>query len=150
MFLTQFEVNTKRRASRHVLGSPQRLHAAVLASFPASKIDDGRILWRLDHGDYHRRELWISSPHQPDLSALVEDCGWPTAERWRSADLQPLLTRLAVGQCWRFRLTANPTKSLHAPGVRGKPVPLTEAAFIPWLRAKGEANGFLLRGDESE
>lgn len=81
MYLTQFEINTNRRASRHLLASPQRVHAAVLSCFPATVPGEGRVLWRLDHGSHDRRELWISSLSKPDLSALVEDCGWPTPIR---------------------------------------------------------------------
>lgn len=148
MFLTNFEFNTQRRQSRHVLVSAHRIHASVLASFPEAASARGRILWRLDHGDHGRRELWISSPTPPDLSALVETCGWPKAETWRSASLDPLLASLQAGQKWRFRLTANPVKVLPSAGTRGKPVPLTVSGHIPWLIQRAEKLGFEV-GDET-
>lgn len=142
MYLTQFEINTKRRASRSLLASAHRLHAAVLASFP-SQSEPGRVLWRLDHGDHGRRELWISSAVPPDLSALVEDCGWPATARWRTADASGLMGSLEAGQTWRFRLTANPVVSkASAHGGRGTVVPLTLAGCLPWLAARAAAAGF--------
>lgn len=33
MHLTRFRINTARQGSRHLLASPQRLHAAVMSSF---------------------------------------------------------------------------------------------------------------------
>ena len=142
MYLTQFEINTKRRGSRHLLASPQRVHAAVLSCFPANALDEGRVLWRLDHGSHDRRELWISSPSKPDLSALVEDCGWPTAEGWRTESADGLFARLAVGQRWRFRLSGNPVTSLPADGRRGKVIPLTQGGYLDWLAVKGDTSGF--------
>lgn len=142
MYLTQFEFNTQRRESRRVLASAERIHAAVLASFPSSSVAQGRILWRLDHGDHGRRELWISSPEPPDLSALVESCGWPSVATWRSAAMDDLLARLDEGQRWRFRLTANPVKVGPANGTRGKPVPLTVSGHLPWLVERSQGLGF--------
>ncbi|MFV0453172.1 MAG: type I-E CRISPR-associated protein Cas6/Cse3/CasE [Propioniciclava sp.] len=141
MYLTQFEINTKRRQSRALLASAHRLHAAVLASFPG-EADTGRVLWRLDQGDHGRRELWISSVTPPDLSALVEGCGWPASATWRTADTSGLLGRLAAGQRWRFRLTANPVVSKAASGGRGRVVPLTLSGCLPWLEFRAPKAGF--------
>ncbi|MGD7733502.1 type I-E CRISPR-associated protein Cas6/Cse3/CasE [Propionibacteriaceae bacterium G57] len=124
-----------------MLASAQRLHAAVLASFPASSTE-GRVLWRLDHGDHGRRELLISSATKPDLSALVEECGWPSVETWATGSLDELLSGLREGQIWRFRLTANPVKIGPADGTRGKPIPLTLSGHIPWLINRSAAAGF--------
>ncbi len=148
MFLTQFEFNVQRRESRRVLASAERIHASVLSSFPATSAEAGRILWRLDHGDHGRRELWISSPEAPDLSALVESCGWPSAQTWRTADMEALLSGLAPGQRWRFRLTANPVKVGPANGGRGKPVPLTIPGHVPWLFERAQGCGFSLGTSE--
>ncbi|MFV0405664.1 MAG: type I-E CRISPR-associated protein Cas6/Cse3/CasE [Propioniciclava sp.] len=147
MYLTQFEINTKRRQSRALLASAHRVHAAVLASFP-SQADPGRVLWRLDQGDHGRRELWISSATPPDLSALVEDCGWPASATWRTADVSSLFGRLGAGQRWRFRLTANPVVSRASNGGRGKVVPLTMSGCLPWLESRMPKAGF--RAEEGE
>lgn len=109
MFFTRFQINPARREARRLLGSPQRLHAAVAAAFPdPSATPDGRVLWRLDAFDRALVHLYIVSPARPDLSHLVEQAGWPTTSGWDSADYDGFLSRLAGGQAWRFRLTANP------------------------------------------
>lgn len=144
MYLTQFEFNVQRRESRRVLASAERIHASVLHSFPAGTAEQGRILWRLDRGDHGRCELWISSPQPPDLTALVESCGWPATSSWRTASLDVLAERLAPGQRWRFRLAANPVAVLPANGTRGKVVPLTRSGHVPWLAERAERLGFSL------
>lgn len=143
MYLTQFEFNSRRRESRSLLASAHRLHAAVLNCFP-STADPRRVLWRLDHGDHGRRELLISSACPPDLSALVEDCGWPASETWRTADMTKLVSSLAADQRWRFRLTANPSVSKASGGGRGKVVPLTMSGCLPWLEARASKSGFVV------
>jgi len=112
MFLTRFYLNKQRRDARRFLGSPQVMHAGVLASFlPDNEAGaEGRVLWRLDNAAA-RPTLYIVSPGRPDLTHLVEQVGWPTAATWETRDYQPVLDGLAAGQRWGFRLTANPTKS---------------------------------------
>ena len=114
MYLTRFAVTPARRGSRTLLASPQAMHAAVLAGFPpdvTGASDEGRVLWRLDRGEHHRADLFIASPTEPDLTHLVEQAGWPTTSAWQTRDYRPLLQRLAPGQQWAFRLTANPVRS---------------------------------------
>jgi CRISPR system Cascade subunit CasE len=113
MYLTRFEFNTARRGTRDLLASPQRLHATVLAAFPAAlrdSTDHGRVLWRVDQRDTQTL-LYIVSPHTPDLTHLVEAAGWPTTATWDTKPYTPLLDRLAPGDLWGFRLTANPVHS---------------------------------------
>lgn len=108
MFLTQFEVNPARRGAAVLLGSPQAMHAGVLAGFPAGEA--GRVLWRVDRWPV-RTYLYVLSDDRPDLTHLVEQAGWPTTSTWRTADYLPVLDRIADGQRYGFRLTANPTRS---------------------------------------
>jgi CRISPR system Cascade subunit CasE len=110
MHLTQFEINPARRGAQKLLGSPQAMHAAVLAGFPGDDADRGRILWRVDAGPRHTY-LYVSSVRRPDLTHLVEQAGWPTTSTWSTGDLGALLDSLTVDQEWSFRLTANPTRS---------------------------------------
>ena len=108
-YLTRMEINPRRRAARRYLGSPQVMHAAVEAAFPASTAGDRR-LWRIDR----RGEavwLYVVSSTRPDLTHVVEDIGRPTTSGWETKEYQPFLNRLADGQVWGFRLTANPTHS---------------------------------------
>ena len=78
MYLTKCEINPARRDARKLLGSPQAMHAAVMAAFPrAVTAEEGRALWRLDEvraGTY----LYVVSPWKPDLTHVVEQAGWPT------------------------------------------------------------------------
>lgn len=109
MYLTRFDVNPVRRGAHKLLGSPQAMHAAVLAGFPPGEgsSSEGRVLWRVDGSSGHTPALWIVSPAAPDLTHLVEQAGWPTQATWTTRDYRPLLGRLKEGQEWTFRLTAN-------------------------------------------
>lgn len=143
MFLTQFEFNTRRRESRRLLASRQRIHAAVLQGFGDADRDQGRVLWRLDRGENSRVMLLIVSPRRPDLSALVEDAGWPSTQTWRTAEYTPMLRALEAGQQWRFRLVANPVKSKKRDGQdRGRPQPLRGMdERQKWLLDRAESLG---------
>ncbi|MER2092060.1 MAG: type I-E CRISPR-associated protein Cas6/Cse3/CasE [Saccharopolyspora rectivirgula] len=111
MFLTKMPLNPRRRGTGKLLGSPQAMHAAVLAGFAdARPTGEGRILWRLDSGQ-HRLVLYTVSPEKPDFTHLVEQAGWPTTETWDTRDYGVLLDSLRPGQRWHFRLTANPVHS---------------------------------------
>ncbi|MDK3256659.1 type I-E CRISPR-associated protein Cas6/Cse3/CasE [Blastococcus capsensis] len=114
-YLSRVELNPQRRAGRGLLGSPQAMHAAVLSAFPGALADrtDQRVLWRLDPvpGAVH---LYVVSPEQPDFTHIVEQAGWPTLQTWQSREYDPFLDRLAAGQSWAFRLTANPTRARPA------------------------------------
>jgi CRISPR system Cascade subunit CasE len=142
MHLTRFEINPQRRAAREVLASPQRMHAAVLAAFPESRSDEGRVLWRVDPGA-HDAVLYVVSPDKPDLTHLVESIGRP-AYGWQTRDYGPFLERLAVGDRWAFRLCANPVHNVPAPdGGRGKRVGhVTAAQQTDWFLRRAEACGF--------
>ncbi|MEV0254739.1 type I-E CRISPR-associated protein Cas6/Cse3/CasE [Streptomyces sp. NPDC050732] len=125
MYLTRFRVHTARPGARRLLSSPQSLHAAVMASFPhllpttaAGAGEEPRVLWRLDHNANAEVFLYIVSPDQPDLTHLVEQAGWPAAHNpdtpgWQSRPYTPFLNRLATGDIWQFRLTANPVHQIR-------------------------------------
>lgn len=147
-YLTQMKLNPARRASMTLLRSPQSMHAAVLASYPME--DPGRVLWRVDTADRQQVTLYIVGRAEPDLTHLVEMAGWPTAETWRTTDYAPFLSRLADGQRWRFRLTANPVRIGPAEGgKRGRVTPhVTPAQQEAWLRVKAPSWGFVPGGSE--
>ncbi|MEV6400230.1 type I-E CRISPR-associated protein Cas6/Cse3/CasE [Streptomyces sp. NPDC051907] len=125
MFLTRFRVNTARPGARRLLSSPQPMHAAVMSSFPGLLPTDAdgagapRVLWRLDHNARAEVFLYVVSPARPDLTHLVEQAGWPAAAAdpdtpgWQSRPYAPFLDRLAVGDAWAFRLTANPVHHIR-------------------------------------
>jgi CRISPR system Cascade subunit CasE len=146
MFLTRFELNTARRGARNLLASPHRLHAAVLAAFPTdhrAPTPAGRILWRLDQRS-RQTLLYIVSPHQPDLTHLVEAAGWPVTQTWHTRPYSPLLDRLTAGQQWAFRLAANPVHSrATSPGTRSKRYGhITITQQTHWLLDRTHRSGF--------
>lgn len=146
MFLTRFELNTARRGTRNLLTSPHRLHAAVLAAFPAGQrepTEQGRILWRLDQRS-QQSLLYIVSPHRPDLTHLVEAAGWPATQSWQTHSYAPLLDRLTTGTQWAFRLAANPVHSRPPEaGARSKRYGhVTVAQQTNWLLDRAGRNGF--------
>lgn len=147
-YLSKVQLNPQRRAGRALLGSPQSMHAAVLAAFPGRLSDrsDQRVLWRLDlaPGAVH---LFVVSPEEPDFTHLIEQAGWPTLPTWETRAYQPLLNRLASGQSWAFRLTANPTRALPDGAGRGKRVGhVTVAQQQEWLVTRSAAAGFEIPG----
>ena len=111
MFLTRCDINPARRGAQKLLGSPQAMHATVLAAFPES-LDEtrGRVLWRVDTDQHHVR-CYIVSHDRPDLTHLIEQAGWPTTQTWETREYGRLLSSLTPGQRWGFRLHANPTRS---------------------------------------
>lgn len=147
MYLTRMYLNPARRGTRALVGSPQRMHAAVLSAFPPgapTETESGRVLWRLDAGKAHELTLLISSPAKPDLSHVVEQAGWPTGQdHWQTAPLSRLTDRLEAGQCWAFRLTANPIRSVAQGSGRGKRVAhVTVRHQLAWLVDRSEDWGF--------
>lgn len=145
MYLTRMHLNPARRGTRHLLSSPQRMHAAVLASFPPGSVTEtatSRVLWRVDVAG-QVVTLYISSPSAPDLVHLVEQAGWPTSPQgWSTVSMEPVLERLTKGQEWMFRLTANPVRSQRVPGGRGKRFGhVTVVQQEEWLQSRGESWG---------
>ena len=141
MYISRMPLNTARYAAKQLIASPYRLHAAVEKSFPPSAVrsdDGGRILWRLDFSrDGDSTWLYVVSPERPDFTHIVEQAGWPTHAEWEVKDYEPLITHIAKGQEWAFRLRANPARQR----VMGRPVSfpnaarsssLTGAARSPW------------------
>jgi len=147
MYLSRIQLNPRRRDARWLLASPQRVHAAVLSAFPEPPTGarDGRprVLWRLDVDDAGTF-LYVVSPDQPDFAHLAEQAGWPTTERGVTKPYGAFLDRLAVGQVWAFRLTANPTR-YRAPreGERMKRYAhVTVRQQEDWLLEKADRCGF--------
>lgn len=155
MFLTQMELHPGRRGTRFLLGSPQRMHAEVLAAFPRGA-DSGRVLWRLDAEANRRLLLYVVSAQKPDLTGIVEKAGWPATSTWRTAAYDSFLARITSGQRWAFRLTANPVRNVRSgdrPGARGRAVPhRTVGHQQQWLfdRAGRLGVGFGGGGDGGE
>ena len=140
MYLSRVELDLRNHETLRALSVPRRLHGAVESAFKGPRT---RRLWRLD-----RREgrLWllILSEDIPELSGVVAQFGPPngTAE---TRDYEPLLTRIAEGTVWRFRLAANPIKNVKVAGGRGvirNHVTVTQQE--QWLAERAPKHGFAL------
>jgi CRISPR system Cascade subunit CasE len=143
MFLTRMFLNPTRVTTKRMLASPHVAHALVMGGIPPGSVP-GRVLWRIDaERDSSRLALYLVSPGRPDLTGMVEQVGWPTEATWETRSYDPFLGRLRVGQQWRFRLTANPVRSLsQGPGVRGKVLPhVTVDHQLGWLLARVDRIG---------
>ncbi|CAL9646569.1 CRISPR-associated endoribonuclease Cse3 (plasmid) [Streptomyces sp. enrichment culture] len=147
MYLTRFRLNTARAGSRHLLASPQRMHAAVMSSFADVLPGDPhapRVLWRVDRNSRAEALLFIVSEQRPDLTHLVEQAGWPTTAAWRTYDYKTFLDGLAQGGIWDFRLTANPVHHMRrsADEIRKRTAHRTPRHQMGWLLDRQERAGF--------
>ena len=151
-YFSRIRLNPTRRDTRRLVGSPQVMHAAVMGSHPlGSSPDEGRVLWRLDRHANHDLELFVVSPSQPDFTGLVEQAGWPKVMAWDTTDYGLFLGRLASGQRWAFRLTANPVRAIAVEGGRGRVSPhLTVAQQEDWLIERAPSWGFDIPGTEAD
>lgn len=144
MFFTHMPLNPTRRATRELVSSPQRLHAAILGGFLPDEADRDRVLWRLDAPERHRLDLYVLSAVEPSFEGVADQAGWPGRPTWRTASYRPLLDRLEGGQRWIFRLRANPVRHVRAEGQsRGKrfAIPRTPDQ-LAWLLRQGNKHGF--------
>lgn len=131
---------------RRLLSSPQRMHAAVMRTCSGESEQPGRVLWRVDHVNANHVELYVVSPAEPSFASLT---GWtdPAGAPAVTTRYSGFLDRLAAGQIWRFRLTANPVRNLPmsvggAP-VRGKVSPhITVDKQQNWLLKCAPSWGF--------
>ncbi|MGW0252083.1 type I-E CRISPR-associated protein Cas6/Cse3/CasE [Nocardia goodfellowii] len=153
MYLSRIPLNPARAGTRRFLSSPHVTHGAVMKSFPPGTLDttvgEGRLLWRIDKNsnDVH---LYVVSPAEPDFTHIIEQAGWPTTGAWATRKYGQLLDKLAPGQHWHFRLTANPVrnaKNRSDPDTardRGKVTSLKADEQLDWLRRKTIGAGFAL------
>lgn len=115
-YLSRTRINPLRAESRKLLASPRAMRGAVLGAIPDDPTQE-RILWRLDADNPRRPLLYVLSASKPDWTHLIENAGWPTAdgEHTTIADYTPLLSQLAIGRQFAFRLTANPVQNTTTP-----------------------------------
>lgn len=153
MYLSRVELNAYRRTTIEAMGSPQLIHAAVMASFTSDALNE-RVLWRIDRigaATY----LLVQSQKRPDFQHIVDQFGWPDSEQgWDTLEYGPFLDKLEPGQVWRFRLSANPVKSIKGSdaGARGKVVPhITVSQQEQWLIDRALGLGFeIVKLEEGE
>lgn len=152
MYMSRMYLNPQRRQTRELLANPQKLHAAVLSSFPPSSsetTDEGRVLWRVDQ----TREsvaLYVVSPAIPSFEHLQEQAGWSQEQSWQSSDYTAMLNRIVKGQKYAFRLTANPVHTVTEDGVKRRKAHLTPAHQLDWLTGREEQLGASFTGEAGE
>lgn len=143
MYLSRIELDQQNRNTMRLLMSPGNLHGAVEAAFPGPRC---RKLWRLDRLQ-GKLYLMLVSESIPDFSNISQRYGNGDEGETRSYD--SLLERLKEGSRWRFRLVANPTKSVWTgTGERGKVwacVSVSEQE--EWLLKRDEKHGFHIEPD---
>jgi CRISPR system Cascade subunit CasE len=151
MHLHRVHLNPRCKEARRDLADPYQMHATLCRAFfpQETKCPPGALLWRLEpETDRHgRARVLIQSHAAPDwdrvpsdwLAPALSDSDIPVSP---GIDLvQKLaLDALQVGQAFRFRLRANPCKT-----VQGKRQGLVHPdAQREWLARKGEQHGFAL------
>lgn len=140
MYLTRIALDVKNRNTMRALAAPGKFHGALESAFPG---DRPHCLWRLDslNGQLY---LLLLSETEPVLTSFCAQFS-ETPQAWETKPYDSLLERLTDGSQWRFRLTANPTKSLPAKqtGQRGKVCAHITAEYQrQWLTEHAEKNGF--------
>lgn len=115
-YLSRIRINPLREKSRLLLASPHAMHGTVLYGIPDAPTDQ-RTLWRLDADDPRRPMLFVLTTTRPDWSHLIEQAGWPDADGEHATirDYAPLLSQIAIGREFAFRLTANPVQNTSNP-----------------------------------
>lgn len=147
MFMTRMPLNIRRRGAVHLLGSPQRMHAAVMAAFPDSTAGKGgRVLWRVDRS-HQGVALFVVSPLEPDLTHVAEEAGWPTTTTWETKPYDRFVSGVAAGDHLAFRLRANPVHSVRTRSDQADTkitAHVTATQQGQWLLDRGPANGFAI------
>lgn len=88
------------------------MRAAILGGIAEQPVEE-RVLWRIETDEPRRPAVIVLSRSRPSWEHLVEQAGWPGAEfaQATTKTYRSLLDRLADGEHYVFRLTANPIES---------------------------------------
>lgn len=149
MRLHRITLNPRNGDARRDLADPYQMHATLCrAFFPQdTPCPPGALLWRLepeaDAQGYPR--VLVQSLAAPEWSRLLESSWLTQAEPGIDLVQKLALDALAAGQVFRFRLRANPCKT-----VQGKRTGLVHPdAQRDWLARKGEQHGFALPASDT-
>lgn len=140
MYLSRIKLNTSTRNTIKFFSSLQVAHAAIEAAF--ADTDNTRKLWRLDNYQGNPYVLLLSQ-NEPDLTSFIAQFGYPS-EKGEIRNYQKILDLVQTGAEYRFRLCANPVRSIKQETAgRGKVTAhVTVAQQEDWLREKSERLGF--------
>lgn len=142
MYLSRVAIDEKKYESMKALYNLERLHGMVENSFPGER---QRNLWRLDRLAGESYILLLSSlPPQSDT--LPRQIGYCDSV-WETKPYDTLLSKIAAGTKWYFRLTANPTMAVMEEGRnRGRVKAITVShKQREWIKKQGLGKGFLLQ-----
>ncbi len=144
MRLHRIHLNPRCKEARRDLADPYQMHATLCrAFFPTeTPCPAGSLLWRLEPETDHegRPRVLIQSRETPDWSRIHVSAWLAQAEPGIDLTQKLALDTIKAGQAFRFRLRANPCKT-----VQGKRQGLVHPdAQQEWLVRKGEQHGFAL------
>ena len=144
MFLHRIRLDPRCREARRDLSDPYQLHATLCRAFckPDRKCPEGEFLWRLEPETDPTGcpRILVQSRTIPDWTGIGVQ-GW-LAKADPAINLKDRLKldSLQVGQCFRFRLRANPCATRN-----GKRMGLLrQEEQEKWIERKGEQHGFSL------
>lgn len=144
MHLFRIHLNPRCKAVRRDLADPYQMHATLCRPFfpPETACPQGTLLWRLEPETDRegRPRVLIQSRATPDWSRIPAPDWLAQAEPGIDLVQKLALDALQIGKSFRFRLRANPSKT-----VQGKRQGLVHPnAQREWLARKGEQHGFAL------
>lgn len=152
MYLSRMYLNGQRRHTRALLANPQKMHAAVLSSFPpdtSALTDAGRVLWRVDQ-TRDSTALYVVSPAVPSFEHLQEQAGWVQEPSWQTSDYTQMLNRITKGQRYAFRLTANPVHTVTEGGKKRRVAHIVPFHQAQWLLERQDQLGSSLMDEAAE
>lgn len=143
LYLSRVHIDATKRKALKALSAPSLFHGALSESFEGER---PHTLWRIDSlgGELY---IIVLSETKPDLVSFCEQ--FSDTNHYETKEYDGLMSRITAGSRWRFRLTANPTRSICSnKGERGKVVAhITPEYQRNWLIEKGRTNGFAVSSD---
>ncbi len=149
MLLHRIHLNPRSKEARRDLADPYQMHSTLCRAFfpQETRCPPGALLWRLEPevDKEGRPRVLIQSGTAPEWLPMHES-GW-LAKAEPGIDLVQKLAlhALAAGHVFRFRLRANPCKTMQGKRI-GLLSPDTQR---DWLTRKGERHGFALPASDT-
>lgn len=144
MHLFRIHLNPRCKEARRDLADPYQMHATLCRAFfpPEAACPPSALLWRQEPETDRegRPRVLIQARAKPDWSRSPAPDWLAQAEPGIDLVQKLALDTVQIGQRFRFRLRANPCKT-----VQGKRTGLVHPeAQQAWLVRKGEQHGFVL------
>jgi CRISPR system Cascade subunit CasE len=144
MLLHRIHLNRRCREARRDLADPYQLHATLCRAFcpPEQKCPAGEFLWRLEPETdaTESPRILVQSRTAADWTRIDSDDWLASADPAIDLRERLALDVLTAGQCFRFRLRANPCVTRN-----GKRLGLLKVnEQEDWLARKSEQHGFSL------